>query len=118
MILTGTLNTALEKVLFINEWESGPPMRTAKIVTSVGGKGLDSSVVLHHHHHSDIIAGLLSISPVHCEQLLVKFKQKVTGACYVICAGSIPSSLPADFYCRMEDILRILPETNLKSLAI
>jgi 1-phosphofructokinase family hexose kinase len=48
MILTVTLNTALDKVLFIDEWLTGLPMRTDRIVTSVGGKGLDSSVVLRH----------------------------------------------------------------------
>lgn len=154
MILTVTLNTALDKVLFIDEWKTGLPMRTKKIVTSVGGKGLDSSVVLRHlgvetvglcfvagktgvelidlldrygiisepiwvdgetrvayviveqryHRHSHIIAGLLSITPDHCEQLLEKFTQKVIGARYVICAGSIPSGIPADLYCRMTEI--------------
>jgi 1-phosphofructokinase family hexose kinase len=48
MILTVTLNTALDKVIFIDEWTSGLPMRTSKILTCVGGKGLDSSVVLRH----------------------------------------------------------------------
>ena len=48
MILTVTAHTALDKVLFIDEWVTGSPMRTTKFVTSVGGKGLDSSVVLRH----------------------------------------------------------------------
>jgi 1-phosphofructokinase family hexose kinase len=48
MILTVTANTALDKVLFIDEWVSGSVMRTPKVVSSVGGKGLDSSVVLRH----------------------------------------------------------------------
>lgn len=157
MILTVTLNTALDKVLFIDEWKSGLPMRTAKIVTSVGGKGLDCSVVLRHlgvetvglcfvagktgtelinlvekygiipepvwvdgetrvahviverqyHRHSHIIAGLLSITPVHCEQLLEKFTLEVADASYVICAGSLPSGVPADFYCRMTEIAHL-----------
>lgn len=46
MILTVTPNTALDRVLFIEEWTPGTPMRTTEVVTSVGGKGLDSSVVL------------------------------------------------------------------------
>ncbi len=48
MILTVTLNTALDQVLFIDEWKTGSVMRTDRIITSVGGKGLDSSVVLRH----------------------------------------------------------------------
>jgi 1-phosphofructokinase family hexose kinase len=46
MILTICPNTALDKVLFIEQWLHGQPMRTNKTVTSVGGKGLNSSVVL------------------------------------------------------------------------
>jgi len=46
MILTVCPNTALDKVLFIEKWLHGQPMRTNKTVTSVGGKGLNSSVVL------------------------------------------------------------------------
>lgn len=46
MILTVCPNTALDKVFFVKEWTPGVPMRTDKMVTSVGGKGLDSSVVL------------------------------------------------------------------------
>jgi 1-phosphofructokinase family hexose kinase len=48
MILTITPNTALDRIIFIDEWTSGGVMRTKKIVTCVGGKGLDSSVVLRH----------------------------------------------------------------------
>jgi len=48
MILTVCPNTALDKILFIEEWISGTPMRTDRIVTSVGGKGLNSAVVLRH----------------------------------------------------------------------
>jgi 1-phosphofructokinase family hexose kinase len=48
MILTVTPNTALDKVIFIDEWTPGHSMRTTHVVTSVGGKGLDSSVVLRH----------------------------------------------------------------------
>ena len=154
MILTVTLNTALDKVLFIEEWKSSLPMNTIKDITSVGGKGLDCSVVLRHlgvdtvglcfvagktgkelidlverygiiaepvwvdgetrlahvvveqrhHRHSHLFSGSLSITSLHCEQLLEKFTQIVTGAAYAVCAGSIPSGLPADFYCRLTEI--------------
>lgn len=46
MILTVCPHTALDKILFIEEWIPGTPMRTNKIINSVGGKGLDSAVVL------------------------------------------------------------------------
>jgi len=48
MILAVCPNTALDKILFIEEWIPGTPMRTDRIVTSVGGKGLNSAVVLRH----------------------------------------------------------------------
>jgi 1-phosphofructokinase family hexose kinase len=48
MILTVCPNTALDRILFIGEWISGTPMRTDRIVNSVGGKGLNSAVVLRH----------------------------------------------------------------------
>src|SRR4030042_5365866 len=46
MILTVTPNSALDRVIFINQWQPGAVMRTTSVVTSVGGKGLDASVVL------------------------------------------------------------------------
>ena len=46
MILTICPNTALDKILFIEKWTPGVPIRTNNMVTCVGGKGLDSSVVL------------------------------------------------------------------------
>ena len=46
MILTVCPNTALDKILFVEKWTPGVPMRTNKTATCVGGKGLDSSVVL------------------------------------------------------------------------
>src|SRR3972149_5988552 len=47
-VLIPTHGGSCPKVLFIDEWVTGSPMRTTKFVTSVGGKGLDSSVVLRH----------------------------------------------------------------------
>lgn len=46
MILTVTPYPALDKVIFIDRWKTGTPMTAKKTVFSVGGKGLDSSVVL------------------------------------------------------------------------
>jgi 6-phosphofructokinase 2 len=46
MILTVTPNSAVDHVLFVDELIPGGNMYTRKTVTSVGGKGLDASVVL------------------------------------------------------------------------
>jgi 1-phosphofructokinase family hexose kinase len=48
MILTVTLNSAIDQVLLIDELTPGRPMLARNVVTSVGGKGLDASVVLRH----------------------------------------------------------------------
>ena len=154
MILTVTPNTALDKILFIDEWIPGTPMRTKKIVTCVGGKGLDSSVVLSHlgvkttglcfvagevgkqllevvekygiatvpiwvngetriahviselkhHRHSHVISGELSITRDHVQQFLNQFDEFVTQAKYVICAGTIPSTISQDLYGQITQI--------------
>ena len=46
MIITVTPNSAIDDVLFVDEFIPGGTMYTRKTVTSVGGKGLDASVVL------------------------------------------------------------------------
>lgn len=46
MILTVTPNSALDHILFIDEWTPGVPMRTTHVVPGVGGKGLDVSIAL------------------------------------------------------------------------
>jgi 1-phosphofructokinase family hexose kinase len=46
MILTVTANAALDRVLFIDRFVSTGVMRAHHMVESVGGKGLDTSVVL------------------------------------------------------------------------
>jgi 1-phosphofructokinase family hexose kinase len=46
MILTVTPNSAVDHVLFVDEFIPGGTMYTRRTVTSVGGKGLDASVVL------------------------------------------------------------------------
>jgi 1-phosphofructokinase family hexose kinase len=46
MILTVTANAALDRVLFIDRFQPTSVMRVQQVVDSVGGKGLDASVVL------------------------------------------------------------------------
>jgi 1-phosphofructokinase family hexose kinase len=46
MILTVTANAALDRVLFIDRFEPTGVMRAQRMQESVGGKGLDASVVL------------------------------------------------------------------------
>jgi 1-phosphofructokinase len=46
MILTVILNSAIDRVLLIDELTPGLPMIARGMTTSVGGKGLDASVVL------------------------------------------------------------------------
>jgi 1-phosphofructokinase family hexose kinase len=46
MILTVTLNSGVDKVLLVDEFLPGLPVEARKVVTSVGGKGLDVSVTL------------------------------------------------------------------------
>jgi len=48
MYLTVCPNTALDRILFIDEWIAGNTMRTDHIIDCVGGKGLNSAVVLKH----------------------------------------------------------------------
>lgn len=46
MILTVTANAALDRVIFIGRFQPTAVMRAGRVVDSVGGKGLDASVVL------------------------------------------------------------------------
>ena len=46
MILTINPNAAVDMVMFIDEFRPGTSMRPNRIVLSVGGKALDSAVVL------------------------------------------------------------------------
>jgi len=48
MILTITTNAALDRVIFIPEFQPAHTMRAQRVIESVGGKGLDTSVALHH----------------------------------------------------------------------
>lgn len=151
MILTVCPNTALDKILFIEKWTHGSPMRTNKMTTCVGGKGLNSSVVLsqlgvetvalgffegkvgselvdllkdyhivpepvwvggnnrisyviaeeHTNIHSHIIVGELEITPTQTREFISKFSERLSEAKFLIFAGTLPRSLPDDFYCEM-----------------
>lgn len=46
MILTVTPNAAVDRVIFIDEFQPGTAMRATRMIHSVGGKGCDSSVAL------------------------------------------------------------------------
>lgn len=46
MILTVTPNAALDRVIFIDEFQPGATMRASRMVDYVGGKGLDAAVAL------------------------------------------------------------------------
>ena len=46
MILTITVNAALDRVIFIESFVPSTVMRSSRMIDCVGGKGLDSSVVL------------------------------------------------------------------------
>jgi len=46
MIITVTFNSALDRLLFIDEFQPGTTIRPHKMVEAVGGKGFDVSVVL------------------------------------------------------------------------
>ena len=46
MILTINANAAVDIVMFIDRFNPGETMRPTRVVHSVGGKGLDSAVVL------------------------------------------------------------------------
>ena len=153
MILTVCPNPALDRIIFIEKWISGTPMRTNRIVDCVGGKGLNSSVALRHlgvetigmgffagqtgrnlitlledygiqpvpiwvdgetriSHviaetetliHSHVITGDVFISPSQEKEFFKKFKIYIKKAKWVIFGGSLPDSLPDDFYVEMID---------------
>lgn len=148
MILTVCPNTALDKIFFVEKWTPGVPMRTNNMVTCVGGKGLDSSVVLSQlgvetvglgffsgrigeqlieildeygiipdavwvggvnrvayviaeestNIHSHVIVGQAEVSAEQVEELIERFKIQLKKADWVIFAGSIPPSVPSNFY--------------------
>ena len=60
MIITVTPNTALDRVIFINKFDRGNPVRTTRWKDSLGGKGLDSSVALSGLEVPNIAMGFLA----------------------------------------------------------
>jgi 1-phosphofructokinase family hexose kinase len=154
MILTVCPNTALDKIFFIEKWTHGIPMRTNKTIACVGGKGLNSSVVLSQleiesialgffqgkvgqelidllndygvnldpvwvggtnrisyviaeeltNIHSHIIVGEVEITPKQSKEFIEKFTFHLSKADYIIFAGTLPQSLPDNFYYTMIEI--------------
>ena len=60
MILTVTLNSALDRLLFLDEFRPGTTMRPQKMVEAVGGKGFDVSVVLQTLQAENLALGLVA----------------------------------------------------------
>lgn len=58
--LTVTLNSAVDRVIFIDEFKPESVMRTTRYVTSVGGKGFDTSVVLRHLGADTLAVGFMA----------------------------------------------------------
>jgi 1-phosphofructokinase family hexose kinase len=154
MILTITLNSAIDKVLLLDELTPGLPMLASREVISIGGKGLDSSVVLRHlgcdtvglafvagatgvelaelmkvygivpelvwadgqtrtiyvlaesrlKRVSHIKLGELIVRPEHCSRFLNAYQRRLAESAWVICAGSMPPSLPTSFYGNLAQI--------------
>ncbi|MDR3577434.1 MAG: hexose kinase [Anaerolineaceae bacterium] len=71
MILTVTANSALDKVIYIEEFIPTHDMRSQKMVESVGGKGFDTSVVLASLGIKNLALGIVAgSSGKRLEQLL------------------------------------------------
>jgi 1-phosphofructokinase family hexose kinase len=60
MILTVTLNSALDRLLFLDEFRPGTTMRPQKMIEAVGGKGFDVSVVLQTLRAENLALGLVA----------------------------------------------------------
>lgn len=60
MILTVTLNSALDRLLFIDEFQPGTTMRPYKMLDCVGGKGFDTSVVLQALGSKNLALGVVA----------------------------------------------------------
>ena len=148
MILTVCPNTAMDKILFIEAWTPGIPMRTDRIIHSVGGKGLNSAIVLgqlgvetvglgffagdigreladlvdaygvqvdpvwvdgsnrishviaekNTRQQNHVIGGNPIVSPAQAEELIWRYESHLQKADWVVLAGTLPHSLPDDFY--------------------
>jgi 1-phosphofructokinase family hexose kinase len=60
MFLTVTPNSALDRVFFIDRFIPGSVLRTRKLVESVGGKGMDASVVLRAMKQETLALGFVA----------------------------------------------------------
>jgi len=60
MILSVCPHTALDRVMIIDEWIPGTPMRTERLINCVGGKGLDSAVVLNQLEVDTLAMGFIA----------------------------------------------------------
>jgi 1-phosphofructokinase family hexose kinase len=60
MILTVTLNSALDRLLFIDEFRPGTTMRPYQMLEGVGGKGFDVSVVLQTLGAENVALGVVA----------------------------------------------------------
>jgi 6-phosphofructokinase 2 len=89
MILTINANAAVDNILFIDRFRSGETMRPNHVVTGVGGKGLDSALVLRAlgapvqaisfaaGHNGQILADLLKEKDVPVEFIWVPGETRV-----------------------------------------
>lgn len=89
MILTINANAAVDIILFIDRFRSGETMRPSRVVTGVGGKGLDSALVLRTlgapvqavsfaaGHNGQILADLLKTKDVPVDFIWVPGETRV-----------------------------------------
>ncbi|HEY3344249.1 MAG TPA: hexose kinase [Anaerolineaceae bacterium] len=74
MILTVTANSALDKVIYIEEFIPTTDMRSGKVVESVGGKGFDTSVVLQSLGIPNLAVGIVAgFTGERLERLLARY---------------------------------------------
>lgn len=60
MILSICPNTAIDRVILIDRWTPGKPMRMSRSISAVGGKGLNSAVVLSQLGVAPVAMGFFS----------------------------------------------------------
>jgi 1-phosphofructokinase family hexose kinase len=162
-ILTVNANAAIDRILFIKEYQPGAIMYTDHCIDSVGGKGLDTAVVLQvlgaQHIALSFIAGdngkhlarILdehginhdlvwvdgdtriahvivetarrrdshvttrgySIRDADEAEFIKRYLSHISGATWVIAAGSLPPGLSSDFY---KTIVNIASRAGVKTI--
>jgi len=60
VIVTVTLNSTVDRVIYIDSFRPGEVMRTTEMVTSVGGKGFDASVALRTFNEETVGIGFVA----------------------------------------------------------